>query len=1411
MAVFTSTLGVHNHTNAGSACTPNTSEFCHLGTFGPVVTFVSATISSGTPPPGMEPFVCPGASSALYMVGVPEVVGTYVYQIDALMSDSSHTFWDVTSHTIQLGAGCPTITITPAPPLPEGMENVGYNGGAGVTFAASAGDSPFTWDLAETSDALPAGLALSSGGVLSGTIDAGTAGTYNLVVRVVDDNGCTGIRVYSLEVVELDPIVVLPATLPDGARGERYEELITATGAGGGPFTFTIEDGALPAGLTLDPDGTLAGLIGVAGSFTFTIRATDEYDNFGEREYTLIVSGLRILIDGEDVTADVATADLELPLNRQATGNLELGDPTVIPARGLDVLVYARDGITPIFGGLGIVRSVGSLVGSQAQANPANKVDLDLVDYSVFFDDADPITIVSEVPQYLEDVIADIVAQSLAVYGITYDAAPTGQTVPPIEWINITVPDAFKRITDATGVVFRVDPLKGLKVFVPLEESAPVTITDANINAFDLSWRDPAGLPKNTVDLTCGPTGNGVTTQRWTADGIATSFEVDIQAVIGNAEPARRANAYLSPVGATNFSDGNTIGAGSSTYTFRTSLVGDVAGEVLIGANVNASLANLNAAINLAGGGVYAPSTPANADVDSYMRAADQLEARALVAGAAGNAIAVTSSHEAIAFWYGEGGIPRGTLQLGADATGAAGWTQGYVLEDPDGAAVARPLSNAPDTSGYYVWTVTDGRGTISVGDGGTLPAADLVLELVYMAVFPFHAIYSTGSPPRTFREAHPEIVNYADGLTLAQQIHARESVERRDLEVFTDVDGFFPGQALTVDTVHRGGFYLEEFLVAAVRIRLVNADLWEYSLTCQETSSYAGSYVEQWKALTSGGGSSAAPATVDGGGATIAGDVYSDGRQSFRADQSMGGHKLTFVDDPVADSDAANKGYVDTVAAATLYDANVYTDGALEAVIHADGSVDFTADQSLAGFALTDVADPTNDQDAATKAYVDANAGGTGGTKGLVLLEERVASASSSLNFTTRNMGSHTGATFQADFDEYVIEILSLLPGTNNVGIQIRVTTDGGSTWAAGASDYRWSYMAYGSGGPGNTFSTGATSIATNGFTNYTNQSSKPLNGSYKIFDPLSTSVFKMLAGHSVYWDLTPTLVTSELVASYQQTTAINGIQLFPTSGTLTSGLARVYGVQKTAAAGGAAEIIAGAFSTRPAAGTDGDLFLPTDGFTLGRDNGTEWQPWGPLSAFTTPSDSGFSWRNQGSSTVTVDKDRILLRGAGTGNAVNIVARVKTAPATPYVVTARFIPPPLSKAYNGYGLVFRQNGAGTGTGRLLAFWWAGHNFAGSVTPTIRIEKWTDETTASASYAEFLCHQPALWLRIADNGTNVIFSISSDGDAWIDLHTVSRTDFLLQGPDQIGFMAFTMNAVTPNFDVPVNLVHWKIT
>jgi hypothetical protein len=84
-------------------------------------------------------------------------------------------------------------------------------------------------------------------------------------------------------------IVLAPATLPDAFTGAAYSETVTASG-GSGPFTFTVSAGSLPAGLTLSPAGLISGTPTQAGTFPFTLRASEPGGCFGSRAYSVTIT-----------------------------------------------------------------------------------------------------------------------------------------------------------------------------------------------------------------------------------------------------------------------------------------------------------------------------------------------------------------------------------------------------------------------------------------------------------------------------------------------------------------------------------------------------------------------------------------------------------------------------------------------------------------------------------------------------------------------------------------------------------------------------------------------------------------------------------------------------------------------------------------------------------------------------------------------------------------------------------------------------------------------------------------------------------------------------------------------------------------------------------------------------------------
>jgi len=85
--------------------------------------------------------------------------------------------------------------------------------------------------------------------------------------------------------------MVNPAILPLPVIGTPYSKTITATG-GTPPYTFTVSSGALPPGLSLNPTtGVISGTPTTAGTFNFTIIATDANGCPGSRTYAFVIAG----------------------------------------------------------------------------------------------------------------------------------------------------------------------------------------------------------------------------------------------------------------------------------------------------------------------------------------------------------------------------------------------------------------------------------------------------------------------------------------------------------------------------------------------------------------------------------------------------------------------------------------------------------------------------------------------------------------------------------------------------------------------------------------------------------------------------------------------------------------------------------------------------------------------------------------------------------------------------------------------------------------------------------------------------------------------------------------------------------------------------------------------------------------
>jgi hypothetical protein len=196
-------------------------------------------------------------SSGGVLSGTPTTAGTT--SITVHVTDSGSPAQSVSS-TFSLRIAVP-LAIT-AITLPDGVAGTPY----AQAFAASGGTGSLTW----SATGLPAGLSMSSGGVLSGTPT--TAGTTSFTVQVTDSGSPaqTASGTFSMRIAV--PLTITAIVLPDGIAGTPYSQSFAASGGTG---TLTWSATGLPAGLSMSSGGTLSGTPTTAGTTSFTVRATD--------------------------------------------------------------------------------------------------------------------------------------------------------------------------------------------------------------------------------------------------------------------------------------------------------------------------------------------------------------------------------------------------------------------------------------------------------------------------------------------------------------------------------------------------------------------------------------------------------------------------------------------------------------------------------------------------------------------------------------------------------------------------------------------------------------------------------------------------------------------------------------------------------------------------------------------------------------------------------------------------------------------------------------------------------------------------------------------------------------------------------------------------------------------------------
>ncbi len=241
------------------------------------------SVSSGSLPTGLTLNAGTGVIS-----GTPTTPGRSTFEVQ--VQDSASNTVDSGSLSIRIYSGLEITTRS----LPYGSTGVAYE----MDLSAASGTSPYTW--AVTSGSLPAGLSLSSAGVITGTPTCScTTPTTSLFQVTVTDSESTPATVsanFSITINNENLPRIESTTINSGSVGSAYSFEMQEVG-GATPLAWSILSGTLPPGLTLASNGTIGGTPTTVGTSTFVVQLEDGDSNTASRPESIQIYPSALQVD----------------------------------------------------------------------------------------------------------------------------------------------------------------------------------------------------------------------------------------------------------------------------------------------------------------------------------------------------------------------------------------------------------------------------------------------------------------------------------------------------------------------------------------------------------------------------------------------------------------------------------------------------------------------------------------------------------------------------------------------------------------------------------------------------------------------------------------------------------------------------------------------------------------------------------------------------------------------------------------------------------------------------------------------------------------------------------------------------------------------------------------------------------
>ena len=225
-------------------------------------------------------------------------------------------------------------TANVAPVLVNPGAQSGTAGVAIVPLQLQATDGNAGDTLTFSASGLPAGLAISAGGLITGTPSA--AGTASVTATVSDGRGGTDSETFSWVIAagNVAPVLVNPGA-QSGTAGVAIVPLQLQATDGNAGDTLTFSASGLPAGLAISAGGLITGTPSAAGTASVTATVSDGRGGTDSETFSWVIAAGNVAPVLVNPGAQSGTAGVAIvPLQLQATdGNA--GDTLTFSASGL--------------------------------------------------------------------------------------------------------------------------------------------------------------------------------------------------------------------------------------------------------------------------------------------------------------------------------------------------------------------------------------------------------------------------------------------------------------------------------------------------------------------------------------------------------------------------------------------------------------------------------------------------------------------------------------------------------------------------------------------------------------------------------------------------------------------------------------------------------------------------------------------------------------------------------------------------------------------------------------------------------------------------------------------------------------------------------------------------------------------